>query len=94
MHQAPPRGEAGRELDAFTFVAFVAEQFKDMTVPARLEFSIKDIQVKRLGRWVIVTVKFREDVLLDGQVVNEVKVRMPRARAEVLRLHLCRVLGK
>lgn len=87
-----PPGETGTELTGSNLVDVLAAQFKDMTDPARVEFSIKDIQVKRLGRWVVFTITFREYVQLNGEIVNEVKVRMPRARAESLRLHLARVL--
>lgn len=74
-------------------LAALDASFQDMTAPARLALSIKDISFQKLGRWVVCTVKFREDVQLNGEVVNEVKIRMPRARAEVARLHLGRLLG-
>lgn len=90
----PPPGERGRELTAAAALDVLADQFRDMTEPPQLKLSVKAVAVKKLGRWVIVTIKFPEVVLIHGKEVRELSVRMPRARAESVRMLLARVLGK
>lgn len=73
-------------------LAAVRATLKNFTDPASASFAVKDIEVAHFARRVVITVRLCEDTLIDGRVVNEFTIRMPRARAEVLRLYLCRVL--
>lgn len=94
LDSAPPPGEMGRELSGSAGIAALHHALQDFTGPAKLAFSVKSITPKKFARWVVIKVVFAADVAIDGKVVNEVSVRMPRARAESLRLALTRELGK
>lgn len=95
----PPSGEhaddevTGAALTAVMdrYFATIDEDLKAASAPATLQFhQVKDIRVNRVGRWVLITVKFKAK---KGQP-NEFTFRIGRPWAGVLYDRLARVLGE
>lgn len=83
----PPGEVAADELTGPHALDALHDALQAIAAPARLQFSqVKDIAVRRAGRWILVTVKYR------GADTNEVTFRIRRAWAEVLRNRLSQVL--
>lgn len=95
--QPPPPGEraedeiTGAALTAVMdrYFATIDDNLKAASAPAKLEFKqVKDIRVNRVGKWCLVTVKFKAK---KGQP-NEFTFRIGRPWAGVLSDRLARVL--
>lgn len=85
--EPPPPGETGRELSGSETVEALSDALLDITGEPRVRFAnVKDIQVKKIGRWVIVTVRH------NGKDTNELKFRISTAWAHVLKNRLLRAL--
>lgn len=83
-----PPDETGTEMTVTTALGVMSALFVLLTRPARLSFgSVKDIDVRRVSGWVLITVRYR------GGDTNEVTFRVRRAWAQVLADRLRRVLG-
>lgn len=71
--------------------ATMEEDLKAASAPAKLQFhQVKDIRVNRVGRWCLITVKFKGK---KGQP-NEFTFRIGRPWAGVLSDRLARVLSR
>jgi len=82
-----PPGETGRELSGSDAFAAMHEALKAITEPPRVACKgVKDIDVRTIGRWVVVTIRFT------GTETNEITFRMRRSWALVLRGRLNQVL--
>jgi hypothetical protein len=86
--EAPPPGETGTELTGSDAIAAIDDALQAIVQPARAHLTLKDIDVTRVGRWVVLKVKYR-----GKGPDNEVTVRISRAWATVLTGRLQRVLG-
>lgn len=96
--EPPPPGEkpedelSGAALSAVMdrHFATMEEDLKAASAPAKLQFNqVKDIRVNRVGRWCLITVKFKAK---KGQP-NEFTFRIGRPWAGVLHDRLAKVLG-
>lgn len=73
------------------YFAAIDEDLKAASAPATLQFhQVKDIEVRKVSGWVLVTVKFRAK----KSAPNEVTFRVRRSWAGVLRDRLGWVLGE
>lgn len=94
----PPPGETGTELTGAALVAVMDTYFAAMeddvklaSAPATLKFGqVKDIRVNRVGRWCLITVKFKAK----KDEPNEFTFRIGRPWAGVLSDRLARVLSR
>ena len=73
-----PPGETGRELTGADAFAALHDALVDITAEPKLRLTLSDIQVRRTGRWVVLTVRYRK------RPENEVTIRISRAWAQVL----------
>lgn len=86
--QPVPPGEDGRELNGSDSLAALHDALLDITGEPRVRFAnVKDIDVKRIGRWTVITVKSKG-------APNELTFRINRAWAQCLSDRLLRVLEK
>lgn len=83
---APRRLEAeapADELSPAQSIEALADALLDITGAPRVRFSnVKDIEVKRVGRWVLITVKHQ------GKDTNELTFRINTAWAKALKNRL------
>ena len=88
--EPPPPGETGVELTGIDAIAAFDAALQDITKAPRMAIKgVRDIDVRKVGGWVIVTVKFQK--LKDD---NEVTFRIRKSWAQVLRSRLNAVLDK
>lgn len=86
--EPPPPGETGVELTGGEAISALHDALLDITGEPRVKFgNVKDIEVKRVGRWVVITVKHK------GKDTNELKFRIGRGWAQVLKNRLLIALG-
>lgn len=92
-HDAPPPGETGIELMGPTAYDALRGAFNridaEMEPPRMAIKGVKDIDVRKVGSWVLVTVKFQ-----GTKEGNEVTFRIRRTWADVLRNRLSAVLDR
>lgn len=79
--------ETGTELTGAQSIEALHEALVTITKPADKTLTVRDISFKRIGRFIVMHAK-----LNDGKTVIEFDVRMPRARAQVIRQRLNTVL--
>lgn len=85
--EPPPPGEVGRELNGAETIDALSDALLDITGAPRVAFhNVKDIQVKKIGRWVVITVKHK------GKDTNTLTFRIGRPWAAVLKNRLLTVL--
>lgn len=85
--RVPPGERPEDELLGSDAIAAMHECLVSITKPADKTLTVRDIDVRKVGRWVLMHVKLRHE-----NEPIEFTVRMPRARAESIRLRLTREL--
>lgn len=88
---APP-GETGVELTGGDAIAAMHEALKAITEVPRVSLQVGEIEAKKVGRWVILTVRYRRKNRKTPP--EEVTVRISTIWARVLRDRLKRVVGE
>jgi hypothetical protein len=93
VNEPRPPGETGRELTSIDAIAVFDNALKEIAGPPRMAIKgVKDIDVRKVGSWVIVKIKFKRTK--GANESNEVTFRIRKAWAQVMCSRLERVLGK
>lgn len=87
---APP-GETGNEMCGLEAIAAIHDALKAITEVPRVSLIVGEIDAKKVGRWVIVTVRYRRKNRKTPP--EEVTLRISTVWAKVLRDRLKRAVG-
>jgi hypothetical protein len=83
----PPGERAEDELTGDAAFEAIHTALQQATQPASQVLSVRDVQFKKVGRWVLLSLSWK-----DGKTTHHVTVRMPAARARSLSARLAQVV--
>ena len=89
VNEPPPPGETGVELTGSDAIEAMHDALVTISKPADKKLSLRDIDFKRIGRFIVAHVE-----LQDGTMVIEFDVRMSRERAQEIARKFNRVFDK